>query len=148
MGGGYDIKDTNSIFSVVSTNANTSINSVTSIISAETISAFKIVDENGYVKHKSKFNRKGRGKNKKGKKQKKSGNKEELKNLMNTLKANIIDEEYSFIVVETIDFIIQNGYISLAKSMYDAYLNFVKTVEISQSDRIKANLCGNHSSDK
>merc|ERR1712210_252952 len=72
----------------------------------------------------------GKGKNKKkkvkkGKKQKKSG----------------IDEEYSSIVVETINFIIQNGYISLAKNIYDAYVHFAVTVETSQSDRMKASFC-------
>jgi len=133
-----------SVSSNMSSSSIGSISSVSSMISLGGVSSFSLVGDLDAAKHKSKFNKIGRQKKKrKSKKERnkmKKGSEEELKSLVNTLKNNIVDEEYLPIVVETIQFLAQVGKISYAKEIYDAYESLKKAIEQSQSKRISKDI--------
>jgi len=128
-----------SVSSNMSSSSIGSISSVSSMISLGGVSSFSLVGDLDAAKHKSKFNKIGRQKKKrKSKKERnkmKKGSEEELKSLVNTLKNNIVDEEYLPIIVETIQFLAQVGKITYAKEIYDAYELLKKAIEQSQSTR-------------
>jgi len=128
-----------SLYSNASTSSVGSVSSLSSVISVGATSTFSIVGEQYERKHKSKFNKIGGGKKKK--KQKKQKNKmkrnseEELKQLVGTLKGQVVDDFYFETIVETIKFLAQEGESPLARNIFDSYNSLRERINESQSRR-------------
>ena len=156
IGVGEHLDDSASMFSMQSTASNSSLRStasgssvgsmgsVSTVISVGTKSGFQFTgDRDTTFRHKSKFNKIGRDQKKKKNKKKgpaarrmKPGSEEHLSELIMTLKTTCPDEHYLANISETISFLLQSSKRSPAKLLFDAYHEFVASVNKSQSARL------------
>lgn len=156
-GDGDDRDDEGSLFSAASNASDTSLRSnasgisagsvasVSSVISAGAVSTFSVTgsDADAY-KHKSKFNKIGRGRKKKKKKKKgpaakrraQKGSEEELKSLIDTMKFNVIEKAYCGTIAETIQFLMQVGKVPFARELFEGYNDLKLSVKASQEKRM------------
>jgi elongator complex protein 1 len=131
-----DHADIGSLFSAASNTSNLSMRSstsagsaasISSFISVKSSSTFSLVGGNDSLRHKSRFNKIGADHKVKTKKKKTKGRKlrpgseEELQNLVQTLQRNCVDEKYALLIGDTITFLVHNGKLDVARSLYDAY---------------------------
>jgi elongator complex protein 1 len=151
--------DTASLFSMQSTASNSSLRStasgssvgsvgsvasVSTVISVGTKSSFQFTgDRDTHLKHKSKFNKIGRDQKKKKKKKAgpaarrmKPGSEEHLKELVTILTNTCPDDHLVEVISETISFLLQSGKKSLAKCLFEGYLDIDASVRKSQTARI------------
>lgn len=130
-----------SLYSNASASSVGSVSSLSSVISVGVASTFSFIGEQHDHKHKSKFNKIGGGKKKKKNNQRKKKNKmkrgseEELKQLVGTLKGQVVDDFYFESVIETIKFLAQEGELLLARNIFDSYNGLQQRVDESQSQR-------------
>jgi len=121
-----------------------SVSSFSSVISAAKASSFSMTSNDDMNKHKSKFNKIGRGK-KKSKKKKKTrgksnkirpGSQEELSSLISAMKTSCLDEDYKRVIGETIMFLAQTNQIFISQQLFSSHENFKSRINKSQSERI------------
>ena len=156
FGGVHEAYETGSTYSLSSNLSNMSLNSnmsgnsvgsvtsVSSVISVGDSSTFSMTSYDDVNKHKSKFNKIGRG-DKKRKKKKKSkgkskkirpGSEEELNSLVSALKSSCVDSEYMKVIEELILFLTQVQIVGPAKNLFVAYEGFKNRVNQSQNERL------------
>jgi len=149
--------DSGSLFSVasnvshLSTASNTSTgSSVSSVISIRSTTSFSLSGADEANRHKSKFNQLGVGdsnqklkRNKKKKARSRSskkplpGSQQDLDNLLQTLRSNVVDDSFRDVIAETIIFLARiPGQLETSKSLYDKYLATSRAVSEAQIDRV------------
>ena len=116
-----------------------SMGSLSSVISVKSTTSFSVSGFDGNARHNSRFNKLNRDKKKK-KKQRKSnkyrpGSEEELQSLVQTLRGNCIDEAYREIIADTVTFLVQNGKLNVARSIFDNYESLCVTIAQTQQER-------------
>ena len=114
--------------------------SVSSVISVKTQNTFTITSEHDINRHKSKFNKIGKGKTKTkkktGKKKMRLGSEEELRSLVSTLKSSCVDPIYCGIIADTISFLGQVGKLDLAREVFEGYNAMNLSIASVQKERI------------
>lgn len=128
--------------SLRSTTSSSSVGSLSSVISARSTSSFSLTGEADAYRHKSKFNQLGRNKPVKKKKKSKSskirpGSEDELNGLVQTLTSNCTDATYSLVVGDTICFLVQNGQLDVARTLFDSYIGLCQSVTSSLEEPLK-----------
>ena len=137
-----------SVGSNMSSSSVGSVSSVSSVISASSVTSFSVVGVEAENKHKSKYNKLGRGGKKKKKKKKKAtrrermglkpGSEEELASLVNKLKDNVISGTSAVLIAETIRFLSQVEMTVHGKELYEEYQNYKTCIKHIQEERISS----------
>jgi elongator complex protein 1 len=134
-----------SVSSNMSSSSVGSVSSVSSVISASSVTSFSLVGVEAENRHKSKYNKLGRGGKKKKKKKKatrrermglKPGSEEELASLVNKLNDNVISVNSALLIAETIRFLSQVEMTLHGKDLYDEYENLKTCIKQVQEDRV------------
>lgn len=141
--------ETGSLFSAASNVSNMSLqstastDSLSSVISIKSANSFSISGSEVDSRHKSKFNPMGGKKKKKKKKGKKNriqpGSPAELKNAVDALRGNCVDEDLSKVISQTIKFLSQTGgELAQAKAVFNSYVDLSDAIQQSHATRTEA----------